>query len=857
MKRLVVLLVVLSFLLCGLQQVFSSGPEETTRDDALPWPVRASVRTINGHTYLFINDEKTIPLAFYSYPQYVFFRSLNKTLSQVSLSKEAGNHLYIILLDYLDDSIFESILQLDEEAYFIIRLGVSSEGLSESDLFQYMDRDGRIISEGSDIELRKSGAVASSTWLEQAKSTLSEQLDHFRSSSYAHRIIGIQLCYMQTGEWFLSPNQEAFPEYSEAALKVFREWLEMRYDSNVKKLQEAWKDPNVAFSTAAIPTRLERLDNADGFLRDLSRGVQRQIVDYLEFYNESIAIAISELAKFVKEKTDNSLLVAAMYGYVFEFSRWKYPVNSGHYGLDVLLESEYIDFLGAPLSYVDRQSTGVGPFMSVIDSLAKNGKMWLSESDIRTYLTAPEAGYGRAATLEETRGVLWRNFGHYLVRGIADYWMDLVGFGWFEDRDLWRDMIKMRNIYASEYLGDNAKGFSPDVAVIVSTLGMLVQQTPRGIAWELLGENLQALAKSGVSYGLYSLKDLAKLEDARVFVFLNCFQISDEEREVIKSLQKDDKVFIWMYGSGVVTDDGLDLTSMKDLTGMEMMKLDSSTEMKTEVTDGNHVLTKFMDSEVFGRDTRVRPAFAVNDENVTELGKYAGSSHTSLALREMDSWYSVFLGSASLEPGLLRGAVALGGGHNFISSNRGEDTYSIGRGFMMIHGGANPEQQTVKLADKALVVELVEGKIVGENIDGFNVTMQPGETNIYTFLSGIKEISVINILERSVMEGDWAVDGKSLSSDEAGAKIEFDFTGTSLLVKFGIRSSGGRVDVTIDGVKYPFVDLYASHEGDRVVLIAKDLVDKAHTVILEVREDADVDSQGRWVDIMSVFAQDV
>ena len=65
-------------------------------------------------------------------------------------------------------------------------------------------------------------------------------------------------------------------------------------------------------------------------------------------------------------------------------------------------------------------------------NLRDGGKLWLDESDHRTHLTDPGAGYGRADTLEETLGVFWREFAEVQTKRAAVSWFDMSG-GWFAD----------------------------------------------------------------------------------------------------------------------------------------------------------------------------------------------------------------------------------------------------------------------------------------------------------------------------------------------------------------------------------------------------------------------------------------
>ena len=82
--------------------------------------------------------------------------------------------------------------------------------------------------------------------------------------------------------------------------------------------------------------------------------------------------------------------------------------DSGHLAARRVFDSPDVDFLMSPPNYWYRKPGEASTFMSATDSLRLRGKLWLDESDHRTHLTDPGAGYGRANTLHETLGVYWR-----------------------------------------------------------------------------------------------------------------------------------------------------------------------------------------------------------------------------------------------------------------------------------------------------------------------------------------------------------------------------------------------------------------------------------------------------------------
>ncbi|MFX8875804.1 hypothetical protein ABTM97_19755, partial [Acinetobacter baumannii] len=73
------------------------------------------------------------------------------------------------------------------------------------------------------------------------------------------------------------------------------------------------------------------------------------------------------------------------YGYTFE---WSHPA-SGHLSLGKLLRCKYLDYVAGPPSYRTREPGGTAAFPGPVDSVALNGKLYLSEEDFKTPIGGP------------------------------------------------------------------------------------------------------------------------------------------------------------------------------------------------------------------------------------------------------------------------------------------------------------------------------------------------------------------------------------------------------------------------------------------------------------------------------------
>ena len=84
----------------------------------------------------------------------------------------------------------------------------------------------------------------------------------------------------------------------------------------------------------------------------------------------------------MKAASEGYYLVGVSYGYTFE---WSHPA-SGHLALGKLLRTREIDIVAGPPSYRNREPGGTCAFPCPIDSIALNGKLFISEEDFKTKL---------------------------------------------------------------------------------------------------------------------------------------------------------------------------------------------------------------------------------------------------------------------------------------------------------------------------------------------------------------------------------------------------------------------------------------------------------------------------------------
>jgi hypothetical protein len=241
----------------------------------------------------------------------------------------------------------------------------------------------------------------------------------------------------------------------------------------------------------------------------------------------------------------------------------------------------------SPPLYTERQAGAVSGFMSATDSVHAHGKIWLSEADYRTHLSDPTAGYGRTETLEETLGVLWREFAHVLTKRAGVSWMDMNG-GWLSGPDIPKELGKMLSL-----MGDalaHRRPWHSEVAVFIDPHSFYyVRPGPVGMYLTLYP--IVNLLRAGAPFDVYVFSDLwqTRIPQYKLYVFLNAYALDTQARaEITKHTRRGGVSALWHWAAGYVWPDRASLASdedMADLLGLRVVRVDEEMNVRLAPAD--------------------------------------------------------------------------------------------------------------------------------------------------------------------------------------------------------------------------------------------------------------------------------
>lgn len=676
------------------------------------------------------------------YPPMLFFgsstdeRRAQTVLDELRMAGDAGIHLHSHLIEFdvdrdaVDTSVaiaaymIKKSVEIDPESQVILRVVFKAPRNWQNKFpnAKYTLQEGGIAEP----------SVCDDDFWGVAKTCLETFVRRLRMLDLRDHILGVHL---ERGEWFLAAGWGY--DDSQAAKLKFRDWARHRYSDDEVALRASWFDGAVKFDNIQVPKYMPEGTEGERFVRSSRK--QRRYVDYHLFLSDVTVQRIGELAYGVKEASEGYFIVGVSYGYTFE---WSHPA-SGHLSLGKLLRTPEIDFIAGPPSYRTREPGGSAPFPGPIDSYALNGKLYISEEDFKTSLSGghePDDFNPIIKTPQALESVHWRGAGAALAHGSGIAWMDLWGNGWLKTPTIWDRGASVQNALI-ERMGSPLG--EPEVVVFIDERALAYLVDPN--AFKMLVQSVrESVLRAGVNAGFYLLSDLAHRErfpEAKLYLFLNAWDIRPDLRAAIKSrLQRDNKVLFWLYSAGLF-DAGRDsLERAREVTGIALKPQPFHSRSGTTILARRHPLTAAFPTRSLGGERQLEPSYFAIPEEATVLGEYSQTGLPSFVVRDFATdgqpelnWTSVFLGEPAVNHALVRALAQMAGAHVY---NFHDDVVHVRPPFLTVHC-TKTEPRSLTLPAKWSAYDLHSGHWMGLDHTTLRFTGIDGTT--HTFLVGPKE----------------------------------------------------------------------------------------------------------------------
>jgi hypothetical protein len=493
---------------------------------------------------------------------------------------------------------------------------------------------------------------------------------------------------------------------------AFKKWLKGKY-SCTQALRKAWQDEFIDFDYVKIPGFIAKEHTGDGAFRIPSQ--EMSVIDYYECLHDVVSESILLFCRITKMVWSRPIVTAAFYGYFYSlFGR---QAAGGHLGIQRVLESEDIDCLCAPQSYViqHRQMGGSGQSRALLESARLHGKLTLDEMDQPPFNDIVHSHDRDLVnrTLKESLSILRRNVFASISRGMGMWYYDFGPrntSGWWMRPEFLKEIEQLYSLFGHEI----QKDYTPmaDVLVVYDVKSFLytANKTASDPITDPIALNMvsTALYKSGVSFDTIYLFDLPRVDLSRyrTVVFANAYHMSESMHSFIRErVAADHRHLLWFYAPDGVGEDGADAARISEITGIRIARCDCVRPLQITSCDEtvpcdldlrrqyNDLYYMFEQLDC-GKAQRFAPTFEVTDEDAHALGRYVDTEMVAVAYKKMENWTSWYSAVPLADAATLRAIFRLSGAHIYSD---GEDSLLVGSGLVCIHTAqGGPREITLK-----------------------------------------------------------------------------------------------------------------------------------------------------------------
>lgn len=690
---------------------------------------------------------------------------------------ESGIKLYYLMCNNLDledcavkdfANEAEKLLEAVPDAYIFVRIPLtpSKKWIEENPdhIVSYSDgkkRPALVRTETFIVESDGTPSLCSWKWREDMGKTLEKVIDEIDKLPFADRIIGYFVGGGGNSEWFyVNPieyyEEGAYGDTSEAFRAEFQKYLDNKYGAgNVKAeipdldsrlftdtIDRKIANPGRMLAAAPVPAPPQNGTNFGAFL---NIDEYENTFDFYRAWTEGSANSVIYFCDIVKKKKPG-MLTGSFFGSMGS-SEIIWGSNSS--AVVKVLDSGVVDFLANPGVYENRQPGGFTGQRQCPDSYRLRNTMYIVEDDTRTHAeNVFFAEKFEMFTMDDSLNVLKRDFGRNICEDLQGWWYDQhIGGGRYKFPEIYSLFKKQQEIAHLAYSVDRNK--ENEIAFIYD------EESVHTVSKQTTDELVQVIrnyeiANIGAGVDSYFHNDLSNpdMPDYKLYVFLNCFYLSNEEREKIHAkLRKNGATALFMYANGLINPDKdrkIDIANVEELTGIKC-GLEMKRHSPMFKVCGTHAIAESLDkTKIFGSFLKPRksnvlfvpevmpksylwPIVYPDDENAEAIGKYTLSGFDASAVKKVDGFTSVYCGAKYISADFIREVARFAGCHIFEEEG---NVLHASKNFITVHA-AKTGKITLKFKEKCSPFELYEEKYYGENVSEITFDAKLGDTKMF------------------------------------------------------------------------------------------------------------------------------
>ena len=758
---------------------------------------KAEITRVNGAPQLVIDGKPYPPMGYF-----MKWKDPENHLNHIRQRYDAGQRMFYLgwyLTDWAKPGISQLLLKncktvldaLPGDIYLGVVLNLTPPlewVLSHpEELMVYSDgkHHPMIMSSAGVSEYPGMYSLCSEVYRRDAGIALEDMLQKLDAAPFGDRIVSVLLAGGGTAEWYYPEGNEFIDQttgtcadFSEPCRKNYSTFLRKKYGT-VEELRRVWKDPEATFENPKIPdldarayidvdavildamATMESYDrqvgktiNPDGKLGSnlgvfLNVNEYQYVSDYYQSIGWGTAQTLSYLGSIVKKRSPDRLVIT-FYGALGCCHYYNFGTSTSTLEL---LESGNVDMLCSAASYNNREPGGYLAHREIQDSFLLRNTMFANEGDSRSHWTEPfYRDLMRFYTPEDTFNTYKREFAQQLCDNIQGWWYDLDNPGFVED-GMQALLKRMKEIAAFESKQDRAKHH--EIALIYDQESIhYVSNDNNAMLLEFF--RVADLGRIGAPVDYYFHNDMAHpdMPDYKMYIMVNVYCLSDEEREIIKTkARKNHAMILWLYAPGFINlqaDNIMDNRNIEAVTGIRVCRTDKTLAPRFRIERSGHSALALADPWQFygyiDRDIhsciwpgsiyappKVKaqpPAFAnpffyiPEQEGIEVLGRYCLDSSIAMAMKDDGGYTSIYCCTQVLRSDLLQSLAAYAGVHLYVHN---DDFICANDTLVSIHA-KNTGKRTLYFKQPCSPYEVYEKKSYGHDITQLELDMHLGQT---------------------------------------------------------------------------------------------------------------------------------
>jgi len=615
-----------------------------------------------------------------------------------------------------------------------------------------------------------------------------EQLEKFMSkvdkAPFADKIVAVLISGGGTSEWYY-PEGNEFTEYQTGTYADFSEPFRINFGKFLKQkygdeetLKRVWKDESATFENPKIPdmedrayinideTILDAMATYESYDRQIGKTINmdgitgtnlgiflnantcQHVADFYQAINYGTAMTLSHFGAIVKAHTPRRLVVT-FYGALGCTNYFNFGTSSATLEL---IDSGNVDMLCSAASYNNREPGGYVAGRMIQDSLLLRNAMYSNEGDSRSHYTRPfYRDLMRYYDVKDTVNIFKREFGQIITENSQGWWYNMDPD--FVNDGIYELLKRIKEIAHFDHAQDRRRNHEIALIYDLESLHYVSNDTD---AMMLEFYRVSDLGRIGAPVDYYYHNDMARpdMPDYKMYIMVNCYCLTDEEREAIKAkARKNNALVLWLYAPGFINTDAGDIMSndnIEAVTGMKVRRVDKTMSPRFKVTNLEHPSMKYADPYQFygyiDRDIHsciwpgsiyappkvkaqppafANPGFIIEEQDdITVLGRYCMDKEIAMAMKEEDGYTSVYCATQVVRSEILQSLAEYAGVHLYT---RNDDFLCANETLVSVHARTTGKR-TVYFKQPCSPFEVYEKKFYGHDVTEIEVDMYMGQT---------------------------------------------------------------------------------------------------------------------------------